>query len=163
MIKTALGGRVSEEIFFESVTTGAADDINKITKIANGLVQIYGMTKNLGLVGYGSMGDQFQFMKPYSDETGWEIDEEVRRIVKEQYVHTREILETHRDKVEALGQRLLEKETLNLQDIIDVLGERPFGMNETMREYLDELNSRKNKDEAEAADTPTDNMDKATE
>jgi AFG3 family protein len=59
MIKTALGGRVSEELFFESVTTGAADDINKITKIAQGLVQIYGMTKNLGLVGYGSMGDQF--------------------------------------------------------------------------------------------------------
>ena len=55
MIKTALGGRISEEIFYDSVTTGASDDINKVTKIAHGLVQTYGMTDNIGLVGYGSM------------------------------------------------------------------------------------------------------------
>jgi AFG3 family protein len=85
MIKTALGGRVSEEIFYESVTTGASDDINKVTKIANGLVQTYGMTNNIGIVGYGSMGDDNQFQKPYSDETNWEMDEEVRNLVKEQY------------------------------------------------------------------------------
>lgn len=80
MIKTALGGRIAEELFFDSVTTGASDDINKITKIANSLVQTYGMTTNLGLVGYNS-GEGMA--KPYSDETNWEIDEEVRNIVKE--------------------------------------------------------------------------------
>lgn len=83
MIKTALGGRIAEEIFYESVTTGASDDINKVTRIAQGLVQTYGMTNNIGLVGYGSMGGEESFQKPYSDETNWEIDEEVRNIVKD--------------------------------------------------------------------------------
>lgn len=83
MIKTALGGRISEEIFYDSVTTGASDDISKVTKIANGLVQTYGMTQNIGLVGYGSMQQEGGFIKPYSDQTNWEMDEEVREIVKE--------------------------------------------------------------------------------
>jgi len=61
MIKTALGGRISEEIFYDSVTTGASDDISKVTRIANGLVQTYGMTSELGLVGYGSMGGEESF------------------------------------------------------------------------------------------------------
>ena len=82
MVKTALGGRIAEEIFYDSVTTGASDDINKVTQIVNGLVQTYGMTTNIGLVGYGSMGDESGFNKPYSDQTNWEIDEEVRTIVK---------------------------------------------------------------------------------
>lgn len=98
MVKTALGGRVAEEIFYDSVTTGASDDINKVTQIIHGLVQTYGMTGNIGLVGYGSMaGDGFT--KPYSDETNWEIDEEVRSIVKEQYKLTKELLLEKRDKV----------------------------------------------------------------
>ena len=61
MIKVALGGRISEEIFYDSVTTGASDDINKVTKIAQGLVQTYGMTQKIGLVGYGSMGGEDSF------------------------------------------------------------------------------------------------------
>jgi AFG3 family protein len=82
MIKTALGGRVSEEIFYDSVTTGASDDINKVTKIAQSLVGVYGMTKNIGLVGYGQASGE-SFVKPFSEETGWLIDEEVRSIVSE--------------------------------------------------------------------------------
>ena len=101
MIKTALGGRISEEIFYDSVTTGASDDINKVTRIANGLVQTYGMTTELGLVGYGSMGGEESFQKPYSDETNWEIDEEVRKIVREQYALTKELLLEHKDKIQA--------------------------------------------------------------
>jgi len=58
MIKTALGGRIAEEMFYDSVTTGASDDINKVTQIAMGLVQTYGMTDSIGLVGYGSMGGE---------------------------------------------------------------------------------------------------------
>ena len=102
----------------------------------------------MGLVGYGSVGEG-QMVKPYSDETNWEIDEEVRNLVREQHQKTRELLETHSDKVKALGEALLEKETLNLQDIIDVLGERPFGMTDTMKEYLEELNARKEKEAQE--------------
>ena len=89
MIKTALGGRIAEEIFYDSVTTGASDDIKKVTQIANGLVQTYSMTKNIGLVGYGSMGGEGSFQKPYSDETNWKIDEAVREVVREQYDNTK--------------------------------------------------------------------------
>ena len=148
MVKTALGGRVAEEIFYDSVTTGASDDINKVTQIVNGLVQTYGMTNNIGLVGYGSMMGEDSFNKPYSDQTNWEIDEEIRKIVKEQYQKTKELLNEKKDLVEKLGERLLEKETINLPDIIDVLGERPYGMNETMKEYLVELREREVKEAA---------------
>lgn len=147
MIKTALGGRVSEEIFYDSVTTGASDDINKVTQIAQGLVQTYGMTKNIGLVGYGSMGGDDSFQKPYSDETNWEMDEEVRRIVKEQYALTKELLLEHKDKIEALGETLLEKETINLPIIVDILGKRPYGMNETLEKYLSEMTKRNSDDD----------------
>ena len=99
MIKTALGGRISEEIFYESVTTGASDDINKVTRIAQGLVQTYGMTQSIGLVGYGSMGGEDSFQKPYSDETNWEIDEEVRNVVKEQYQLTKDLLTKHKELI----------------------------------------------------------------
>lgn len=150
MIKTALGGRVAEEIFYDTVTTGASDDINKVTQIANGLVQTYGMTKNIGLVGYGSMGDN-EFQKPYSDETNWEIDEEVRNIVREQYQLTKDLLTKHQDKMRALGDSLLEKETINLPQIIDILGERPYGMNETAEKYLMEMRQRDGDEQAEAA------------
>ena len=100
MIKTALGGRIAEEIFYDSVTTGASDDINKVTQIAQGLVQTYGMTDDIGLVGYGSMmGDGF--LKPYSDETHWEIDEVVRETVREQYALAKDLLLERKDKVQA--------------------------------------------------------------
>lgn len=145
MVKTALGGRVAEEIFYDSVTTGASDDINKVTQITQGLVQTYGMTGNVGLVGYGSMGGD-GFSKPYSDETNWEIDEEVRAIVKEQYRLTKELLLEKRDMVQQLGDLLMEKETINLTDIIGVLGTRPAGMSETMKEYLHELTLRQEKE-----------------
>lgn len=98
MIKTALGGRIAEEIFYDSVTTGASDDINKVTQIAQGYVQTYGMTDNIGLVGYGSMEGN-GFTKPYSDDTNWEIDETVRNIVKEQYRLTKELLVEKKDKI----------------------------------------------------------------
>lgn len=82
------------------------------------------------------------FNKPYSDETNWQIDEEVRRIVREQYALTRELLDSKRELIEKLADKLLEKETVNLPDIIDVLGERPYGMNETLTEYLQEMRQR---------------------
>lgn len=98
MIKTALGGRIAEEIFYDSVTTGASDDINKVTKIANGLVQTYGMNDSIGLVGYGSMGGD-EYGKPYSEETNWEIDEAIRQVVREQYSLTKDLLMEHKDKI----------------------------------------------------------------
>lgn len=159
MIKTALGGRIAEELFYDSVTTGASDDINKVTQIAQGLVQTYGMSGKIGLVGYGSMMGEGSFQKPYSDHTNWEIDEEVRNLVREQYALTRDLLLEHKDKIQALGDQLLERETMNLPMIIDVLGQRPFGMSESLEQYLDELNQRKVKEEKDAAEEVTEALD----
>lgn len=96
MICTALGGRITEDLFFGKVTTGAADDIKKVTQIAQGLVTVYGMTDKIGLVGYHS---EEQSIKPYSDSTNEIIDEEVRRIVSECYEKTKELLESKKELI----------------------------------------------------------------
>lgn len=97
------------------------------------------------------MGGEESFQKPYSDETNWEMDEEVRRIVKEQYALTKELLLEHKDKIQALGDFLLDHETINLRQIIEVLGDRPHGMNETVKSYLEEMQKRElNEAEKEA-------------
>lgn len=93
MIKVALGGRIAEKIFFGKVTTGASDDIRKVTQIASGLVSVYGMSSGLGLVSYqGNEGP-----KPYSEGTNKKIDLEIRRIVDEQFAQCEQLLESKRE------------------------------------------------------------------
>jgi ATP-dependent Zn protease len=90
MICTALAGRIAEELMFDGrITTGASDDIKKVTQYATGLVTIYGMTDNMGVVGYNSMQEEDAFMKPYSDKTAFKIDQEVRSIVNQCYERTK--------------------------------------------------------------------------
>jgi AFG3 family protein len=144
MIKVALGGRVAEEMFFKKITTGASDDLKKVTQIATGIVTTYGMTNKLGMVNY------FQeegYQKPFSESTGTKIDEEVRSIVDEAYNSTKELLESKRELIENLAETLLEKEVVTLPDLIKILGERPFPMKETLREYLEEIKEREKEEE----------------
>lgn len=96
MICTALGGRISEDLFFNKISTGAADDIKKVTQIAQSLVSVYGMTDRLGLVGYHS---EESSLKPYSEHTNEIIDEEVRRIVFECYERTKVLLESKKELI----------------------------------------------------------------
>ena len=146
MIKVALGGRIAEQIFFDTVTTGASDDIKKVTQIAQGLVTVYGMNDKLGLVSY--QGDN-EFMKPYSEETATEIDGEIKKIVDECYQSTKELLESKRELIEALASELLEKESINLPEIMKILGDRPYPLKESIKEYLEELEKRKQEEAAE--------------
>ena len=95
MICVSLGGRIAEEIFFGKVTTGAADDIKKVTQYAGGLVTVYGMSEKMGLVGYHS--DYDTSVPPSHAGTNEEIDEEVRRIVKECYARTKVLLESKKE------------------------------------------------------------------
>lgn len=90
MICVALGGRISEELNFGKITTGASDDIKKVTQIAQSLIGIYGMSKKIGLV---SLQQDSGYQKAISDETNYEIDQEVRQIVDECYSRTRQLLE----------------------------------------------------------------------
>ena len=145
MIKVALGGRIAEQLFFDTVTTGAHDDIKKVTQIANGLVTTYGMSDALGLVSYQGESGALQ---PYSEETAAEIDHEVKRLVDECYQETKDLLDSKRDLIAALAEELLQHESINLPQIMKVLGDRPYPLKESIREYLEELEKRQ-KEETE--------------
>lgn len=137
MMKVSLGGRVAESIFFGKVTTGASDDIKKVTQIAQGYVNNYGMSDSIGVVSYASLNQGY--INAYSNKTSLAIDTEVRRLVDEQYTSVEELLISKKDSVEALAKELLEKETINLPQIIKILGDRPFAMKENLKVYLEEL------------------------
>jgi AFG3 family protein len=115
----ALGGRVSEEIFFNRMTTGASDDIKKCTQIASGLVTQYGMSDRLGTLNYAV---EEGYQKPFSDKTNRIIDEEIRRIIDESYENCKTLLIEKKDLIHKLAEELLAKETLSLPDIVDILG-----------------------------------------
>ncbi len=136
----AMGGRVAEEIIFGQISTGAQNDLERITAMAYAMVVDYGMSERIGYVSFNISGrskDSPVFSKPYSDETARIIDEEVRRIIDEVRTKAREVLEKYSTELEALAQALLEKEVLGPKDLVGILGKRPYG------EYID-LNPSKN-------------------
>ncbi len=114
-----LGGRVAEEIRFGDITTGASNDLERVTNLARAMVTQLGMSKKLGPIQYGErdemifMGRSLGESRNYSDKVAQEIDNEVRELVDEAYQRTHQILEEQRDKLDAVALRLLEIETLN--------------------------------------------------
>jgi len=130
-IAMALGGRVAEEVVFGEITTGASDDIKRATRLARAMVCELGMTKKLGPVAYGEneenvfLGREMTSRREdYSEDTAREIDEEVRRIVEEQYAVAKQVVVDNRDKLERLAHRLLERETLDAEEIAAALDGR---------------------------------------
>ncbi|CAJ0627719.1 5474_t:CDS:2 [Entrophospora sp. SA101] len=122
-----LGGRVSEQIFFNIVTTGAQDDLQKVTKLAYAQISAYGMNINIGPLSFYNAGDnEPQFQKPYSEATARMIDEEARKLVGMAYERTLKLLTERKNDVEKVAQLLLSKEVLNREDMINLLGKRPF-------------------------------------
>jgi len=130
-IAMALGGRVAEEVVFGEITTGASDDIKRATRLARAMVCELGMTKKLGPVAYGEneenvfLGREMTSRREdYSEDTAREIDEEVRRIVEEQYAVAKQVVVENRDKLERLAHSLLERETLDAEEISAALDGR---------------------------------------
>jgi AFG3 family protein len=122
-----LGGRVSEELFFKTITTGAQDDLQKVTKMAYAQIITYGMNSTLGNVSYGNPQENDQrFQKPYSEETSRMIDMEARKMIQQAYDRTMTLLSEKKGDVEKVAQRLLEKEVLSREDMAELLGKRPF-------------------------------------
>ncbi len=121
-----LGGRAAEEIFFGKISTGAANDLQQITRIAYSMVTAYGMNKKVGNISYYDPTQENTFTKPYSEETGKIIDEEVRGIIDNAYTLTLELLRNKRSAVEILAKELLEKEVLHKSDVETLIGKRPF-------------------------------------
>ena len=121
----ALGGRVSEELHFESVTSGASDDFNKVTQMATQMVTRFGMSPKLRYIYYED-DPRSQMSKPFSDQTARDIDSEVRRIVDEAHTKCRNLLDAKRKEVEIVAEELLSKEVLTRDDLIRLLGPRGF-------------------------------------
>jgi cell division protease FtsH len=121
-----LGGRAAEEIFFGKISTGAANDLQQITRIAYSMVTAYGMNKKVGNVSFYDPSQENTFTKPYSEETGKIIDEEVRGIIDEAYQRTLNLLTEKKSEVEKLAKELLEKEVLHKSDVETLIGKRPF-------------------------------------
>jgi cell division protease FtsH len=125
-----LGGRVAEEIVFGRISTGAQNDLERITNMAFSMVAIYGMSDELGYISYYDSNNpdgSFGFNKKYSDDTAINIDKAVKNIIAENYVRTKEMLEKHRDHLEEMAKTLLKKEILEPHDLMELLGERPHG------------------------------------
>ncbi|MFD1469959.1 ATP-dependent zinc metalloprotease FtsH [Hymenobacter caeli] len=125
----ALGGRAAEELVFGKISTGALSDLERITKMAYSIVTMYGMNSKLGNVSYyDSKGqNEYGFSKPYSEATSQMIDEEVRTIIEQAYIRTKELLTERRHELEVIAKELLEKEVLLQDDLERLVGKRPFG------------------------------------
>ncbi len=121
-----LGGRASEEIFFHKISTGAQNDLQQITRIAYSMVTVYGMNEKVGNVSFYDPAAENSFTKPYSEETSRLIDEEVRKLIDEAYVKTKNLLEEKKSQVEKLAEALLDKEVLFQTDVENLIGKRPF-------------------------------------
>ena len=121
-----LGGRASEEIFFGKISTGASNDLQQITKIAYSMVTVYGMNDKIGNISYYDPAQENYFTKPYSEETGKIIDQEVRKLIDEAYIKTKNLLTEKRGDVELLAKELLVKEVLFKSDVESLICKRPF-------------------------------------
>ncbi|MDR2205845.1 MAG: ATP-dependent zinc metalloprotease FtsH [Flavobacteriaceae bacterium] len=123
-----LGGRAAEQVIFNNISTGALSDLERVTKQAQAMVTIYGLSENIGNISYYDSSGQadFTFSKPYSEETATKIDAEIKNIIEYQYQRAVQILQENRDKLEALAGKLLEKEVIFREDLEEIFGKRAW-------------------------------------
>jgi len=131
-ITSAVAGRASEEVYFGKVSTGALNDLEKVTKQAYAIVVYFGLNKEIGNISYydSSGQNEFAFQKPYSEKTAEVIDQEVRSIVQSAYERAKNIILENREKLEKLAQQLLEREVIFREDLETIFGARPFDKEE---------------------------------
>jgi cell division protease FtsH len=121
-----LGGRASETIFFGKISTGASNDLQQVTKMAYSMVTVYGMNDKIGNVSYYDPQQENAFQKPYSEETGKMIDEEVRKLIETAFERTKQLLTDKKKEVEVIAQALLKREVLFKSDVEALIGKRPY-------------------------------------
>lgn len=131
-----LGGRVAEDIVFNKISTGAQNDLERITKLSYAMVTIYGMNDKVGNVSFNDTQGEYQFNKPYSEKTSEIIDIEVRNQIDRAYQRTKQLLTDKREGLEKLAEKLLEKEILFQSDLEEILGKRPFDNRTTYDEFV---------------------------
>ncbi|MDR1182259.1 MAG: ATP-dependent zinc metalloprotease FtsH [Bacteroidales bacterium] len=131
-IAATLGGRASEELIFGTISTGALNDLERVTKQAYAMVAYYGLNKKIGnLSYYDSTGqNEYSFTRPYSEKTAQLIDEEVHELIESSYEKAKSILESQKENLEKLATQLLEKEVIFREDLVAIFGKRPFDQEE---------------------------------
>ncbi len=121
-----LGGRAAEEIVFDDITSGAANDLERVTRMARAMVTRLGMSVSLGPMVYGQkeelifLGREISEQRDYSEAVAEEIDEEVRKLVNEAYERARQVLIEYRDKLDSVAKRLLEVETISREEFEEI-------------------------------------------
>jgi len=131
MIAVLFGGRIAEELFMNQMTTGASNDFERATEIARRMVTQWGMSDELGTMVYGEnegeifLGRSVTTQKNVSESTMQKVDEEIRKIIDQQYAVARKLIEDNRDKVEAMAKALLELETIDSDQIADIMAGKP--------------------------------------
>ena len=121
-----LAGRAAEEIVFGKISTGAQNDLDRVTKMAYSMVVVFGMSEKVGNVSYYDMLQQNNLSKPYSDATAEAIDAEIKDIIDRQYDRVKKLLETKREELNTVAQELLENEMIYRDRVVDLIGESPF-------------------------------------
>ncbi|KAK4877435.1 hypothetical protein RN001_009941 [Aquatica leii] len=133
-----LGGRVSEELFFGKITTGAQDDLKKVTQSAYAQVVQFGMNDKVGNVSFDMPREgEMVLEKPYSENTAQIIDSEVRILIDAAHKRTTTLLAKHKSDVQKVAERLLQKEIISRDDMIEILGKRPFPEKSTYEEFVE--------------------------
>jgi len=136
-ICAALAGRAAEEVIFGEVTSGALDDLEKVTKEAYAMVAYFGFNKKIGNISfYDASGQNNSFQKPYSEETGKLIDQEVRLLIDNSYQRTKTILLDNKQALVKIAQLLLQKEVIFKEDLETIVGQRLTGDEDTAEDHL---------------------------
>ena len=122
----ALGGRVAEDIVFHRISTGAQNDLERITRLSYDMVVLYGMNEKVGNISYHDPQNEYGFTKPYSEKTAEIIDIEIRKFIEEAYARTKELLLSKREQLDKVANVLLDKEIIFKDDLVKLLGIRPW-------------------------------------
>jgi ATP-dependent metalloprotease FtsH len=141
-----MGGRAAEKVVFDKISTGALSDLEKVTKQARAMVTVYGLNDKIGNITYYDSSGQsdYNFSKPYSDDTAKVIDAEISGLIEEQYQRAISILTENRTKLEALAAILIEKEVIFKDDLETIFGKRPYDVEEEKPETISEIISETN-------------------
>lgn len=150
-----LGGRAAEEIVFGRISTGASNDLERVTKTCYAMITMYGMNERVGQVNFHDPQQEYAMIKPYSEKTAEIIDEEVRKMIREAYAKTKEMLLEKRELLDKLAGELLKREVIFQYDLELILGKRPFTHKTTYEEYMDtSIEPQEPKTELTEAATP---------
>ena len=156
-----LAGRAAEEIVFGKISTGAQNDLDRVTKMAYSMVVVFGMSDKVGNVSYYDMLQQNNLTKPYSDATAEAIDAEIRSIIDAQYERVKNLLTSKRKELNTVAEELLQNEMIYRDRVAELIGESPFVKQEDQddqKDTTDETESQEGINEVDKAEKMEENL-----